>query len=449
MNRPGSTRPAVGARGAVGILCTLLALSGCQSGAAAPTGSKAAPAGSSVLASVVSTALPRAPYIGMVDMVAAQRAKVWVEVDLVKAWETGPQRYADVLNIAVKLAARRGVVGIKIADELGYHDGLDTPERARAFLAQASRDIRSRLPGTKILVDMVVPQFGCLAWASEQAERLSCANSAAETSPAATIDAVDTYLAAKTFDVFDLSAGLLDQTTYRAWGTTRDQAMLAVWKEAVRRQWGALVTLQARKAMAHPGPYQGTAAQAEADLHTFVDIPLANGAKAVDIWAWRQMYQGSMYRLYDPGLRTNPAWLAVARLGITCSRTCHHRRWRSARRLTSRPPPPSSAPSSWLRGPVRDERAPGLTTPVRQSRADRPAHRRGLLAADAGRRECGDGPGIACPIVGRHRVGYCADQPRAGSVPPDPSEWRPARVHDSEVPDDAGQPGRTADHRDR
>jgi hypothetical protein len=313
MNRPGSTRPAVGARGAVGILCTLLALSGCQSGAAAPTGSKAAPAGSSVLASVVSTALPRAPYIGMVDMVAAQRAKVWVEVDLVKAWETGPQRYADVLNIAVKLAARRGVVGIKIADELGYHDGLDTPERARAFLAQASRDIRSRLPDTKILVDMVVPQFGCLAWASEQAARLSCANSAAETSPAATIDAVDTYVAAKTFDVLDLSAGLLDQTTYLAWGTTRDQAMLAVWKEAVRRQWGALVTLQARKAMAHPGSYQGTAAQAEADLHTFVDIPLANGAKAVDIWAWRQMYEGSMYRLYDPGLRTNPLIAGLAR----------------------------------------------------------------------------------------------------------------------------------------
>jgi hypothetical protein len=320
MNHPTATRPAVNVRAAAAVLCTLLAVSSCQSvttapigSTAAPIGSTAAPTGSEVRQSVVSTAMPRAPYVDMVDMVAAQRAKVWVEVDLVKAWEKGPQRYADVLNIAVKLASRPGVVGIKIADELGYHDGLDTTERTRAFLAQASRDIRSRLPGTKILVDMVVPQFGCLAWASGQAERLSCANAAAKTSPAATIDAVDTYLAAKTFDVLDLSAGLLDQATYRAWGTTRDEAMLAVWKEAVRRQWGALVTLQARKAMAHPGSYQGSTAQAEADLHTFVDIPLANGAQAVDIWAWRQLYQGSIDRLYDPGLRTNPLIAGLAR----------------------------------------------------------------------------------------------------------------------------------------
>jgi hypothetical protein len=310
MTRPTTTGPAVNARAVAAVLCTLLAVSGCQSVTAA-----APPTGSTVRQTVVSTALPRIPYIHMVDMVAAQRAKVWIEVDLVKAWETGPQRYADVLNIAVKLAARPGVDGIKIADELGYHDGLDTPARARAFLAQASSDIRSRLPGTKILVDMVIPQLGCLAWASGQAERLYCANTTGNTSPAATIDAVDTYLAAKTFDVLDLSAGLLDPATYRAWGTTQDEAMRAIWKEVVRRQWGVLVTLQARKALAHPGSYPGSTAQAEADLRTFVDIPLANGAHAVDIWAWRQQYQGSMYRLYDPGLHTNPliAGLALRR----------------------------------------------------------------------------------------------------------------------------------------
>jgi hypothetical protein len=313
MNHPTTALPAFSARvAAAAVLCTLLALSGCQSAAQAPARPTSAGAGWTVRQSVVSTAMPRAPYMDMVDAVAAQRAKVWVEVDLVKAWETGPQRYADVLNIVVKLAGRPGVVGIKIADELGYHDGLDTPERTRAFLAQASHDIRSRLPGTKILVDMVVPQLGCLAWAGEQSARLYCANTAGLTSPAATIDAVDTYLAAKTIDVLDLSAGLLDQATYHAWGTTQDQAMLAVWKEAVRRQWGALVTLQARKAMAHPGTYQGSTAQAEADLRTYVDIPLANGAHAVDIWAWRQQYEGSMYRLYDPGLHTNPLIAGLA-----------------------------------------------------------------------------------------------------------------------------------------
>ena len=324
---PATTRAAAGARGITAVLATLLAVSGCQSVTAAPPGPTAPPTVSTpptgstpptvstLRQTLRSTALPRAPYIAMVDMVAAQPAKVWVEVDLVKAWETGPQRYADVLNIAVKLASRPGVVGLKIADELGYHDGLNTPERAREFLAQASSDIRSRLPRAKILVDMVVPQLGCLAWASEQAARLYCANAAGNTSPAATIDAVDTYLAAKTFDVLDLSAGLLDAGTYRTWGTTGDQAMTAIWKEVVRRGWGVLVTLQARKALAHPGSYQNSPAQAEADLRTFVDIPLANGAQAVDIWAWRQQYQGSMYRLYNPGLQVNPliAGLALRR----------------------------------------------------------------------------------------------------------------------------------------
>jgi len=103
------TRPTAIVRAVAALLCTLLAVSGCQSGTAPPTGSTGEQ-------TVASTALPRIPYVDLVDTIAAHRAKVWVEVDLVKAWQAGPQRYADVLNIAVKLASRPGVVGIKIAD---------------------------------------------------------------------------------------------------------------------------------------------------------------------------------------------------------------------------------------------------------------------------------------------------------------------------------------------
>jgi hypothetical protein len=65
------------------------------------------------------------------------------------------------------------------------------------------------------------------------------------------------------------------------------------------------VTLQARKALAHPGRYTGSAQTAERDVHTFVDIPLAHGAKAVDIWTWSQPYQHETYQLTDPGLADN------------------------------------------------------------------------------------------------------------------------------------------------
>ena len=302
--QPDRTRPA--GRAVAALLCTLLAVSGCQSGTAPQTGLTGERA-------VASKATPRTPYVEMVDTIAAQGAEVWIEVDLVKAWQAGPQRYADVLNIAVKLASRKGVAGIKIADELGYQDGIDTPERAQEFLTRVSSDIRSRVPGTKILVDILVPQLGCVAWAADQADRLNCATTVGNTYPAAAIDAVDSYLASKTFDVLDLSAGLREPGDYLAWKTTRDDAMRLVWKEVVRRHWGALVTLQARKALAHAGSYSGGTAQAEQDLRTFVDIPLANGAQAVDIWTWSQPYKGTVYRLFDPGLKTNSLTAGLSR----------------------------------------------------------------------------------------------------------------------------------------
>jgi hypothetical protein len=302
------SRPAAGAGAVAALLCILAAVSGCQIGglAAGATGGKP----------TASAALPRAPYVDLVDRVAARQTKVWIEVDLVKAWQAGPQRYGDVLNIALRLASRPGVVGIKIADELGYHPGIDTPKMAQDFLAQASKDIRSRLPRTKILIDMIVPQLGCLAWVGDpatQAERSACATATGNANPATTIEAVDGYLRSKTIDVLDLSAGLRDTAQYDGWATTPDQAMRAVWTEVIRRHWGVLVTLHARKAMAHAGSYQGDTAQAERDLRTFVDIPLANGAKAVDIWTWSQPYLGTTYRLYDPGLRTNPLIVGLAR----------------------------------------------------------------------------------------------------------------------------------------
>ena len=306
------TRPATGAGVVAALVCTLAAVSGCQPGIGSTDGATAG-AGAKIIAS---TAQPRMPYIDMVDRIAARQTKVWIEVDLVRAWQAGSQRYSDVLNIALKLASRPGVVGIKIADELGYHDGIDTPAQARTFLAQASKDIRSRLPGTKILIDMVVPQLGCLAWvveSSTESERRDCAIAQGNTSPAATIDAVGGYLRSKAIDVLDLSAGLQDASRYDSWKTTPDKAMREIWTEVIRRQWGVLVTLQARKALAHPGSYQGGTAQAERDLRTFVDIPLANGARAVDIWTWSQPYKGTTYRLSDSGLRTNPLIAGLAR----------------------------------------------------------------------------------------------------------------------------------------
>jgi len=250
-----------------------------------------------------STARPQ--YVALAEAVVAQHATAWVETDLLAAWLDGPSRYEAVLATVIQLADRPGVAGVKIADELGYDDGTD-PASALAFLKATTAALHARLPGRMVLIDVIVPQLGCLGWQRDVPSlRIECAAREVSKNPATSLTAVDAYVAQGGLDVIDLSPGLRSSSEYAAWGTTRDEAMAAVWDEASRR-WGGMVRLQARKALAHPGRYEGTAADAAAEVRTFVDIPLAHGAKAVDIWAWSQPYKGGTYTITDPGLRPNP-----------------------------------------------------------------------------------------------------------------------------------------------
>jgi hypothetical protein len=250
----------------------------------------------------------RPQYVTLVDALAAHGARVWVETDLLRAWLDGPERYRSVLDRVVSLAGRPGVDGVKIADELGYRDGSTEPQ-VRDFLAAATRDVHQRLPGRKVLVDFIVPELGCVAWWAPQqpshGSRMACASEQRAKDPAVTLAAVDAYVSGHGIDVVDLSAGLREASQYAGWGITRDDAMAAAWDQA-RGRWGSQVRLQARKALAHPGKYPGTAASAAADVRTFVDIPLEHGAKAVDVWTWGQPYKGGTYSLTDPGLASNP-----------------------------------------------------------------------------------------------------------------------------------------------
>ncbi len=275
--------------------------------AACSSGSAASPT-----SPVTGAATLRPQYVALAEAVAAHGAQAWVEADLIKAWLAGPQRYASALETVVKLADRPGVAGVKIADELGYEDGTDA-KTVLAFLIATTRTLHERLPGRKVVVDFIVPELGCLSWSGVPAGvagsgsadgRRSCGAAEVARNPAVALSAVDGYIAKGGLDIVDLSAGLRTEGEYAGWGTTRDAAMAAAWDEASRR-WGGTVRLQARKALAHPGPYQGTQETAEADMRTYVDIPLAHGAHAVDIWTWSQPYKGGTYMLTDPQLAPN------------------------------------------------------------------------------------------------------------------------------------------------
>jgi len=297
----------------VALAATMTACSGAASGPAG--GRRTATATSVPPASGLRGDTPAAttPYEATVDAAARRRLQVWIETDLAKFWLRGrPQFDAAVRGLAA-LANRPGVVGVKIADELGYKDGFGDPRRVRAFLDDAAHSLRRAAPNRLILVDFVVPELGCapgLAAVAIMAD--PCRAAARARYPALRLEAVDGYLASGDLDVIDLSTGLLEPSDYEGWGIDREAAQRAAWQEVASRGWQRHVVVQARKALAHPGPYpQYQAGSAQGDARVFLDLPREAGAAAVDVWTWRQTYKSEVVRLMDPGLEPNPLWDAL------------------------------------------------------------------------------------------------------------------------------------------
>ena len=258
---------------------------------------------------------PLADYQAAVQVAVAEHLKVWIETDLVKRWQEGPSWFRDAVQRVAVLANQPGVVGIKIADELGYNDGMNSASKINRFLSDAAQALHAAAPHRLILVDMVVPQLGCMpGHQAAGSPAAACASREQAAYPQLALPEVDGYLRTHAIDVLDLSTYLLPGDTYKAWGATADAAQTAAWQEVDKRGWSGLVRLQARKALAHPGAYRGTSAESAADLQTYVDIPLAHDAHAVDIWTWSQHYEGQEYRLMNPGMQPNTLWGQLERL---------------------------------------------------------------------------------------------------------------------------------------
>ncbi len=243
------------------------------------------------------------------DDAAARHLSVWLEADLVRRWKEGGGSLRAAVAQLARLGARPGVAGIKIADELGQDDGLRNQDEVLAFLEDASGAVRAALPHKQILIDMVVPELGCMPGvASAASASASCATQARERWPGATTAVATAVVRSGFIDVLDLSTGLRDESYYSSWGLTRDTAQRAAWARVAALGWSDRVRLQARKALAQVGGYRGDDQQAAADLRTWVDIPLSSGAQAVDVWTWHQPYRGGTAMLMDSGLRDNALW---------------------------------------------------------------------------------------------------------------------------------------------
>jgi hypothetical protein len=271
------------------------------------------PAGRTVTAAMPSP-IHVQTYLAAIRAAHRDGLHVWIETDLVQRWLAGPASFQQAIDAVADEAAEAGVVGIKIADELGYHDGLTTPTRIDEFLDASAAALRAAAPGKLLLIDLIVPELGCVpGYHLPVRAAATCSATRRASLPELTAANIDEYLHRHDVDVVDLSADLLDPGTYEAWGVSLDVAERAAWQEAVSRGWNSLVTLQSRKALAHPGPEPGTSEDAASALRTFIDVPAEIGAAATDVWTWRQQYEGQTYRLLDPGLTVNDLWTGLVR----------------------------------------------------------------------------------------------------------------------------------------
>jgi hypothetical protein len=295
--------------GFVGGVMLLAALTGCTASVSGPR--QPAPITSSTIARPTATAPADDPYVELATLLHDRKVDIWFESDLVSSWLSGPVAFDAAIQRLGELSSVPGVVGFKVADELGYGDGLASVHEATRFLQAVDSSLSRVAPDAEILVDEIVPELGCLPWRG--VPEAACADAARTAYPAATAEATDRYLQAGLIDRLDLSTGLLDDATYAEWGTTHQEAQREAWRHAVARGWSAEVNLQARKALAEVGGYQGDWAHAADDVETFVSIPLAIGANAVDIWTWRQPYDGDTVSLLPADLASNPLWAALTR----------------------------------------------------------------------------------------------------------------------------------------
>ena len=252
-----------------------------------------------------------AKFADAVDAAHAHGLRVWLESDLVGRWKAGPASFDSAIASIAGLAARPGVVGVKIADELGDRDGMSGPQIMR-FLRDSRAALHANAPGKLVLIDIIGYELSCAPGITQAAAQArSCEGREQAAHPGVTLGTIQQIVDSGYVDVIDLSTNMQEPAVYRSWGITRADAQRAAFAEIHRRGWDRQVRIQTRKALAFPTLQIPDARTAATMLADFVDVPLSAGAHAVDVWTFNQFYDGRFVHLMAPGQSGDVLWAGL------------------------------------------------------------------------------------------------------------------------------------------
>jgi hypothetical protein len=237
----------------------------------------------------------------------AARLAVILEFDYKKDFFAGKDISAKIRRIVDQVRSNPGTVsGIQVADRLNQDY---TPSQGLRYLAATGGVFHRELPGVPVVVSVADRNLTC-----GLPGQSSCRNT----------DPRYQYQTTATLDAFRAS-GYLDGFTLADNLKNEDAAIqVRAWQTARARWPSPFILLSNASQLSFPASLAPAGQQATALVAAYMTAPVHGGADGVALWAWHQLYDGSVYTFLDKDGSANTLWhemaAASATLGLTGDR---------------------------------------------------------------------------------------------------------------------------------
>lgn len=237
----------------------------------------------------------------------AARLAVILEFDYKKDFFAGKDISAKIGRIVDQVRSNPGTVSaIQVADRLNQDY---TPAQGLRYLAATGGVFHRELPGVPVVVSVADRNLTC-----GLPGQSSCRN----TDPRyqyQTTDTLNAFRASGYLDGFTLADNLKNE----------DAAIqVRAWQNARARWPSPFILLSNASQLSFPASLAPGGQQATALVAAYMTAPVHGGADGVALWAWHQLYDGSVYTFLDKDGSTNTLWhemaAASATLGLTGDR---------------------------------------------------------------------------------------------------------------------------------